>query len=283
MAQVKRLKTSERGDYQAGVIALEGDVSYPLGDDFFTISHGEDYYRFFDRLGDVHYVVATQDTHKDSEVIGAQCFIRRDVPLRMGERKLTSVWYSCDTKVNPAYRGDGLGSKLLGEFVRPGMLKTQWTGKAFFRGYGISMNTSTGENRMRSHADYWQKRLPVLTVQSETLHLYSLEFEAMRDAVEVLHKHRGEIGYLSLGGIKDIVLQSTGKPMPLLHVQWGPLADPNAVSEPIEGHVHMFCAVKGSPLAEDVERGLGVEPYASATAYSIRMKTDYSFILTSDI
>lgn len=283
MVRIRQLATGDRGNYQEGVIGLEGGVSYPLGDDFFKISHGTDYYRFFDRLGDVHYVVATKASGKDSEVIGAQCFILRKVPLRSGQSELTSVWYSCDTKVHGDHRGDGLGSKLLSVFVKPGMLWSQTKAGAFFRAYGVSMNTSSGDNQMRSHAAYWQEKLPGMSVRSETLHLYSLDFETMEKATVVVGKHRGRIGYLSLGGVKDIVLQSTGKPMPLLHVQWGALADPTACKEPRKNHVHMFCAVKGSPLAQDIELGLGIQPDATATVYSMRMHTDFSFILTSDI
>jgi len=268
-------------DYQEEVIGLEGGVSYPLGDDFFRISHGADYFRFFDRLGKVYYIVGLHPVNE--RVVGAQCFILRHVPMTIGDSRLKPLWYSCDTKVHPDHRKDGLGAELLKAYFSKNMAMSQLRHRCVLRGYGISMNTSTGKNRMKDHSKSWGKSLPGLNVRSETLHLYSLTYDDIRRAETVLKQHRGALSYLSLNGVKDIILQSSGEAMPLLHVQWGPLADPRARAEPLEEHIHMFCAVRGSPLALAAEKDLRLEPSGTATIYSIRVKTDYSFVLTSDI
>ena len=55
--------------------------------------------------------------------------------------------------------------------------------------------------------------------------MYSLNQEEMNEHAPVVEKHRGPLSYMTLHGIKDIVLQSTGKPMDLAHVQFGPCAE----------------------------------------------------------
>ena len=114
------------------------------------------------------------------------------------------------------------------------------------------------------------------------LWLYSLDTNQMREMTPKIEHHRGPLSYLSLSGIKDIVLQSTGQPMPLLHLQFGPCAS-GGLFEPQEEHVHMFCTPSQYPLALEMT-DCGFEPSATATLLHHRMGDwDWRFVLTSEI
>ena len=114
------------------------------------------------------------------------------------------------------------------------------------------------------------------------LELFSLNCAEMEAFAPVLELHRGPLSYLSLAGRKDIVLQSTGAPMPLLHLQFGPFAETGRM-RPVPGHVHMFCTPTRDPLSE-AARAHGLEPSATATVAQAGMTGQtWNFILTSDI
>jgi len=80
-----------------------------------------------------------------------------------------------------------------------------------------------------------------------TLLFYRLDRAQMTAVTPLLQTHQGEHSCLSWAGTKDIVPQSTGGPMPLLHVQHGPCAQ-TGLAEPQPGHVHMFCSPAEDPL-----------------------------------
>jgi hypothetical protein len=148
------------------------------------------------------------------------------------------------------------------------------------RGYAISMNPGDGSPnrivRLMSHFRWAPTGL------AATLELFSLSAEQMRASEALIREHRGEVSYLSLAGKKDIVLTSSGAPMKLLHVQFGPCAEPG-LPQPQEGAVHMLCAPSGDALALALcSRGL--LPSATASVIHHRMgKADWRFVLTSDI
>ncbi len=109
-----------------------------------------------------------------------------------------------------------------------------------------------------------------------------VDAEEMLDLADVLTEQRGTLQYLSLAGTKDIVLKSTGMPMPLLHAQFGPHAQAGCVAPSRDG-VHMFCAPDGDALDSAV-RSRGYEPTATASIVHVGMAdVDWSFVLTSDI
>ena len=114
------------------------------------------------------------------------------------------------------------------------------------------------------------------------LGIVSLDAKQMREVEPVLREHFGCVSYLSLAGKKDIILQSTGAAMPLLHVQFGPCAE-QGHPEPLDDFVHMFCVSIDHPLIEILEHQ-AIYPSATATVVHHRMEQwDWGFILTSDI
>jgi hypothetical protein len=245
--------------YGRRIAAIEAAVDYPLGTDRFHIDHGADYFAFFRRLGRLRYVIA----ERTGQLLAM---------LAATERRLADgpAWYLGDLKLAPAGQGLALTRRLLA-VARDG------GGPA--RAYGISMNPGDGTpNRV---VRLLAKLAPEMRVAA-TLNFYSVDGAQMRELADLVATHRGPLGYLSLAGIKDIVLHSTGRPMRLVHVQHGPCAEA-AAEDPIDGGSHMFCTPEGDALDRSV-RERGCRPMASATVIQAGMgDTDWSFVLSSDI
>jgi len=265
---IRELSSEEWVNYQSQVADLEKGMSYPLGEDRFEIDHGEDYFAFFSRMGQLHYYVALEG----NSVVAVAAAILRSVPAAPNEEP-KKVWYLCDLKVHPDYRGRFIPlSIFVYAFPRLHPLCS--------RAYGISMDTDrTRKNRVA----LMLRRFPLAPMSIATkLEIVSVDSKQMRKIEPILQSFFGDVSYLSLVGKKDIILQSSGSAMSLLHVQYGPCAE-QGYTEPIDDHVHMFCVSEDHPLLE-VLRHHEMPPSATATVVHHRMdKWDWSFILTSDI
>jgi GNAT superfamily N-acetyltransferase len=263
-----RVEFAERSLFQFGIEALEQNAFYPLGNDSFQLIHGNNYFAFFDRLGDVNYFVAL-----DGERVAAVgAGILRQVTDRQGE-PLRLAWYLCDLKVHPDYQRQHLSIRLLHYALQSCMSKCD-------RGYTISMNAGDGKpNRL---ARIYEKFNLLRFRCSSILGIYSVDAEVMRSLEPILMKYRGKISYLSLQGIKDLKLQSNGKMLPLLHVQWGENMQVT-IETPRAEYTHMFCVPSGDQLAIALQ-SKGIPPDATASLVSHGMdQSDWRFILTSDI
>lgn len=265
---IKELHNEEWKFFQSQIAGLEKGTSYPLGEDRFEIDHGEDYFAFFTRLGQLHYyVVLDRD-----RVVAVAAAILRQVPPASREKPET-VWYLCDLKVHPEYRGRYLPVSI---FVH-----------AFPKLYPLSPHAyalSMDADRERpNRVALMLKRFPLAPMSIATkLGIVSLDAKRMQKVEPILREHFGCVSYLSLEGKKDIILQSTRAPMPLLHVQFGPCAE-QGLTQPVDDYVHMFCVSMDHPLIE-VLKGQAIYPSATATVIHHRMeKWDWGFILTSDI
>lgn len=265
--KILRLSREDRAVWGPRIQTLEASAVYPLGADTFRIDHGRDYFAFFDRLGEVRYYVAAENDRPLAVGCGA---VRR---FPFAGSKVRDAWYLCDLKVEPGHRGRRIPLRIGGRAFLPGYWRCT-------RGYGITMNPARGENRVvRLASRFRWARFSV----AGTLVLWSLDADAMRRLLPVVVRHRGPTGFLSLGGVKDIVLSSTGAPMPLLHAQFGPLASSPQIAAPHAGHVHMLCAPEGDPLSEEMA-ACGLEPSATASILQHRMHgARWDAILTSDI
>ncbi len=265
--KVVAVTPANRHLYQPGLDALQHGISYPLGDDRFQLDHGPDYWAFFDRMGPVTYYVALEQ----DQVIASGCGVLRQVPYASGQ-PARAAWYCCDLKVRKDRRGAHVPFRLFASAIHHYARCTH--------GYLISMNPGDGADNSVVRLMKRFRGAP-LSVPC-TLEFHSLDAEQMRAVTPLVTEHRGPIGFLSHSGVKDIVLDSTGAPMPLLHVQWGPTGEPRT-DQPKDQHVHMFCSPSQDPLAIAM-RELGYAPSATATVMAHRMAdADWRFILTSDI
>jgi hypothetical protein len=269
--KIFKVTAQRRPLWRARITALEAGARYPLGTDWFQLDHGDDYFAFFDRLGDVHYYAAAAP---DGRVAAVGAGIIRRVPFREGARA-RRAFYLCDLKVEPAFRGQRLPFALFRRAFVPCYLRCS-------RGYAISMDPAQGPNRVV----HLIERLPRARIQfAARLFIYSCGADEMRRLAPVIERRRGPVSYLSLRGKKDLVLASTGAPLPLLHVQHGACAerDGAAHATPVDGHTHMFCAPEGDELATDLAAS-GAAAAATASIVQHRMSDcDWRFVLTSDI
>ena len=265
---IRELHSEEWKVYQSRIADLEKGTSYPLGEDRFEIDHGEDYFAFFTRLGQLHYYVVL-DGERIVAVVAA--ILRRVPPANRQEPK--SVWYLCDLKVHPEYRGRYLPLSIFAHAFAKLYPRC-------VRGYAISMDA---DRKRPNRVALMLKRFPLAPMSIATkLGIISLNAKQMQEVEPVLQEHFGRISYLSLAGKKDIILQSTGSAMPLLHVQFGPCAE-QGYTEPLESYIHMFCISMDHPLREMLKHQ-GIYPSTTATVVHHRMeKWDWDFILTSDI
>jgi GNAT superfamily N-acetyltransferase len=263
-----RIEFAERSLFQAGIEAIEQTAFYPLGNDFFQLDHGHNYFAFFDRLGDVHYFAALDG----DRVAAVGAGILRQVPYRQAQ-PARLAWYLCDLKVHPDYQRQHLSMRILHHAL------TSCIGECD-RGYAISMNAGDGKpNRL---VRVYEKFNLVQFRCSSILGIYSVDAEVMRSLEPILIKYRGNISYLSLQGVKDLKLKSNGATLPLLHVQWGDHL-PTEISTPVAEYTHMFCVPRGDDLAIALANQ-NVFPNAIASLVSHGMdESDWRFILTSDI
>jgi hypothetical protein len=98
--QVHQLRWAPAPDLQARLEAFELQFDYPLGPDRrFSISHGDDYTRFFRAMGDATCLVA----ENSNGVAGTLAAITRRLVVPDG--RIEEVTYLADLKIAPAARG----------------------------------------------------------------------------------------------------------------------------------------------------------------------------------
>lgn len=247
--------------------ALEKSITYPFGfTDRFYISHGQDYYPFFLRLG-VPFWAALLDSGQ--KLCGQLCAVLRKVPSPSG--KLQRAWYLCDLK---KAKHSKHGSTLSVLF-RTLFWRLIWTCQ---RGYAISMNPPGSIHPFKSLV---RKSVSLPFMTTSQLAIFSCSYEDLNKAVSVIETHRGPTGYLDLEGVKEIVLQKQGK-FPLIHLQFGLLKQESNFT-PVPGYTYMWCSPDAEPMTQALLQA-GFTPTATATIFGFRMKSNpWDWILTSEI
>jgi hypothetical protein len=242
--------------------------AYPLGDGMFRIDHGADYLAFFRGLGEPSTWIA----EVEGRIAGLLVAVRRLMP--------EPTWYLCDLKAAP--RALGAGRLLLAAFER------EWG-----RGqpaYGVSMDPAVGQNRL---ARATRRCTRVGVENGPQISFWMLDLDGFHRVEQDLIGALGPVGFYDPEGVKDIVLLDarrgardgdawSGRRLPLLHVQHGPLNRPN-VDAPRADHVLMLCLPSAHPMAAHL-RTDGFHPDATATVLHHGMGGyDWASLLTSDI
>lgn len=252
------LDREEARKFDSRLSDFERAFRYPLGDDFFRIDHGDDYLAFFATLGEPHLFLAMQG----DEIRGALVAVHRRFPKH--------AYYVGDLKVAAGQPGHFTGLQLIQAFER------------IARGaptYGISMDPADGRNRL---VELVQRSRRAGMSRACGLVFFSLGYDDWNASEDCLREAFGNLGWIDHRGRKDIVLESTRAPMPLLHLQHKPLGRAE-VDGPRPGHIHMFCMPEDHPCAADlVARGQRVSAQASVLQRGLD-DVDWSFVLTSDI
>jgi hypothetical protein len=264
MITIKALTRKNWTSYSSGLQELESVAVYPYGSDSFRINHGSSYFSFFERLGEPLFHIALDG----NKIVACAAGVLRKIPTSGGMLK---SWYLCDLKVHPNYSDQRIPARLF----RKGLFLNYLRGQ---RAYAVSMNPKDKPNRVVEIT----KRFPFfpITLVGE-INIYGLNFEQMNLVSDQLSSEMGSISYLSLSGKKDLIMRSTGASMKVLHVQHGPMAEPQ-LQKPQEGFTHMVCAPKLSTLDNLLNSKFSVAATASILAHRMS-KIDWDFILTSDI
>lgn len=259
---VRALAAADVARRQRELEAFERAFVYPLGADSFHIDHGADYLAFFRALGEPFAWVA--ETARG--LAGVLVAVRRRLHAR-------DVWYVCDLKVEASASGASIGRRLLRTFAADHL------GDPATPAFGVSMNAADGTNRLAQLA---RRCTAAGDVRSARLVFFTFGFAACRDVARELEAALGPVAWFDPRGTKDIVLASTGAPMPLLHAQHGPCARRGA-GPAREGCTHMLCLPDGDPLVARL-RQRGHTPMATATVLHRGMPSfAWRELLTSDI
>lgn len=261
---IKKLKQNDKNNKRLKILELMMSHWYPLGDDSFKINHGDNYFSFFNRLGKVLMIGVIFE----NILIATNCCVLRKIYD-------TKVWYLCDLKVHKLFRNKFIPFKMFWKYFI-GCYKI--TRKC----YGITMDTKNTPNKVIKLASH----VPFIKMDKiKKLILYSLDYKQMIQFEKYLKKSKNDIFYLSLIGKKDIILQSSGKPMNLLHIQWGKKRNEKDViyETPQKDYQHMFCLLSTDVL-NDVLIKMNIVCNSTASIISYNMSDyDFSFVLTSDI
>jgi hypothetical protein len=264
MIEIKALERKDWKTYGARLQEFENVAEYPYGDDFFKLDHGDDYFAFFERLGEPLFHVATDETG----VVACAAGVLRRLKI---EEKEVRAWYLCDLKVAQAYALQKLPAKLFRKNLFSNYLKCA-------RGYAVSMNPAKGKNRVVKLIERF-KWIPIRA--AGTLNFYSFNQMQAARFHDKLEAARGAVSYLSLEGKKDLIMRSTGARLPLFHIQHGALAA-KGMEKPSANGTYMICASESSALDVLLKETFPVSATASILAHRLQPQ-DWNFILTSDI
>jgi hypothetical protein len=265
MIQVLTIPPKGQSEFNAQLKALEAHMHYPFGSDSFTIDHGQDYFAFFNRLGLAHFHLAMTQR----SIVGCGAGIIRTFPSLNGK---TRVWYLCDLKVHPGHRRQGIPNRLFRKNLPWNFLRCQ-------RAYTISMNPSEGKNRVLDVIG----RFPWLPLRLLcSLHFYQLTFSEVCAVLPEINQIVGEeVRFLSLRGIKELVMKSSGLPLSLYHAQYGPFASPQSELPSAEG-AYLFCSPEGTRLQLFLESKFKSTANASVLGFRVNPQL-CEHILSSDI
>lgn len=249
---------------------------YPYGNDRFYIDHGDDYFAFFKRLGDLYYIAKTDSGGK---IVGTvACVLRKVIrwdPLFFRPvQERTKVWYIGDLKLDPLYRNQRFPLKLFLKYGIPFWFESS-------KVYAISMDSGSKPNRVLNLA---QKIILSDFKSGGKLYIYSLNAKELKRIDHHLESHFGPYHFVDLKGVKDLVLESTDQKMKIKHLVRNCYVPSFKKDwEACDSYTYMFCIHSSDPFIERLEK-LGITTNTTATIIHRGMdNTDWSFINTSEL
>lgn len=293
----------ELAPYEEGLRRLEADIRYPIGDgaDHFRIDHGPRYTDFFSGLGEAHFLLALAG----DEVVGTCAVVGRFAEA--GGKRVATL-YIADMKIAPAHRGGALARRYMYrgfvEVFRPST-RRRWPWRL---AYVAAMRGTRGDVMRSARGRFNPMKL---ARGAARLAVYFAE----PDALAAL-PHRGcpppppdegldlspdakhtPQGTMSTAGSKDLRLDSTGQPWPLVHLPLGPTAwRPTwgaylaAVGSALAGSGATACFAIDERLTDHVTwlGSAGIRPGATCTIYALRLPfaprpTPWVHLATSEI
>jgi hypothetical protein len=264
MIEIKVLQKKDWQTYSSRLQEFENIAEYPYGDDFFKLDHGENYFAFFERLGEPMFHVALDE----SRIVACAAGVWRTLQI---EEKEVKAWYLCDLKVDKNYALQKLPAQLFKKNLFSNYLKCP-------HGYAVSMNPAKGKNRVIKLIERF-KWIPIR--YAGNLNFYSFNQDDAISFHNELETELGNISYFSLKGKKDLIMKSTNSRLPLFHIQHGAMAT-MGMAEPLENGTYMICSSENSELDNLLKNRFPVSATASILAHRMNPK-DWNFILTSDI
>jgi hypothetical protein len=259
MIQIHDIDFKSRDKYNKVLLDFENLFKYPFGNDYFKINHGENYFKFFDLLGEPCFFIAKED----NKVLAICVAILKTVNLDPYEK----VWYLCDLKVHPHYQGRFIVQKIL-NYAHLRCSKTS------NKVYGISMNQATSySNKFINYA----QRLPYLNIKfQEILEFYLLD-KHQKESNEFIKSNKNR--FVSLTGIKDLILESSGKPLSFMHY----VASSHHTVTLLEDEMKfMVCCPKNSKLS-NIFKDLNIYPITTASILANFESNSWDLINSSEI
>jgi hypothetical protein len=270
--KVVRVTPQNEPEFGEKIRALEAHAVYPLGADRFRLDHGPDYFAFFRRIGEIRTYAAVIDGRV---ACVASCVLRR---VRQIGGSIGRAWYLCDLKVAPEFRGLHLPTRLFGRAFLFNYLRCP-------RGFAVSMNPGDGSANRAVRIIERFPWIPLRPVGEFVFYVWS-ESELL-DLTLLLNAEIGAWRLRSLSGVKDLILESTGQPWRLYHIEGRYCLDDTdggqIVARPVPGGAHMLCVPAGGTLDRRLN-AQGCRSAATATIVAHRMgATDWRFAASSEI
>lgn len=259
MINIIEIKGQEnRSVYNTQLIEFEKKFSYPFGEDRFRLDHGNNYYAFFDRIGQPHVFCVL-----DEGLIVAVCIaVLREVPIAS---KKQLAWYLCDLKIDDKYKGTRLVQKLCAY-----ALPKYW--HICDKIYGVSMNDKAYKgNRV---ANFASKIRGLGLKEKASLAFYMLDAEdkKLRNYLMRLQPH-----FVSNSGIKDLLMAKTKQHLSLRHYQKNYAANPEPIKKGVN---YMLCYSGDEMIPEEISK---TAPAATATVIANFQPDTWSFISSAEI
>jgi len=279
------LQAPQLAPYQAGLAKLEADIRYPIADgaDAFRIEHGERYGDFFAGLGDAHFLLALDG----GRVVGTCAAVARWA--RCGPRRIRAL-YGADFKIAAAYRGGRLARRYLYrglvDVFRPS-IRRQWPWRI---AYVAAMRGARGDVMRSKRGLFNPMRLARPLARLAVYFADPAALEGLPGSCPPPPDDSGldlspdarqrADGTVTTAGTKDLRLESTGRPWPLVHL---PLSPPawrptwghylSRAGATLVGSGATACFAIDERLADHVAwlGSHGITPGATCTVYALTL------------